>query len=86
MAKLSKKQITEKDKRIYAALCELSSSERKEFDYPGVGPKEIGLKIGRDKYDAAAYCNLSLKKLIEFDLVKKLPNGKYLPVKKTNFS
>ncbi|HAQ07931.1 MAG TPA: hypothetical protein DCR24_10545 [Bacillus bacterium] len=82
----SKKQITEKDKEIYHALCDLSKRKRGEFDYPGIGPTEIGLKVGRDRYDAAAYCNLSLKKLIEFDMVKKLPNGKYLPQKKIGHS
>ncbi|RSD26084.1 hypothetical protein [Mesobacillus subterraneus] len=83
MNKHSKKQLTEKDKKIFAALCELSNGERNEFDYPGIGPREIGMKVGRDKYDAAAYCNLSLKKLVEFDLVEKLPNGKYLPRNET---
>lgn len=83
MTGYSKKHLTEKDKKIYEALCELSNGERNEFDYPGIGPKEIGIKVGRDKYDAAAYCNLSLKKLVEFNLVEKLPNGKYLPLKDT---
>jgi hypothetical protein len=83
MTGYSKKHLTEKDQKIYKALCELSNGERNEFDYPGIGPKEIGIKVGRDKYDAAAYCNLSLKKLVEFNLVEKLPNGKYLPLKET---
>ncbi len=86
MTKQTGKRLTEKDRKIYTALCELSNQERSEFDYPGIGPKEIGLKVGRDKYDAAAYCNLSLKKLVEFDLVKKLPNGKYLPQKQSCIS
>lgn len=85
MANQQKKQLTEKDKKIYQALWELSRKEKKDYDYPGIGPTEIGLMVGRDKYDAAAYCNLSLKKLIEFDLVKKLPNGKYLPLRKASF-
>lgn len=85
MSAHSKKQITDKDKKIYHALLDLSKRKRGEFDYPGIGPTEIGLKVGRDKYDAAAYCNLSLKKLIEFDLVKKLPNGKYLPRKNNGY-
>ncbi|KAF0817642.1 MULTISPECIES: hypothetical protein [unclassified Cytobacillus] len=77
MSQQSKKQITEKDKNILKALCELYKEKQS-----GVGPSEIGLKVGRDKYDAAAYCNLSLKKLIEFNLVEKLSEGKYRPVEK----
>ncbi len=77
MSQQSKKQITEKDKNILKALCELYIEKQS-----GVGPSEIGQKVGRDKYDAAAYCNLSLKKLIEFNLVEKLPEGKYRPAEK----
>lgn len=84
MTSQQKKQLTEKDRKIFHALWELSKLEKKDYDYPGIGPTEIGIKVGRDKYDASAYCNLSLKKLIEFKLVKKLPNGKYLPLKKTS--
>lgn len=71
----SKKRITEKDKEIYYVLYELY-----EESQSGVGPTQIGLRVGRDKYDAASYCNLSLKKLIDFNLVKKLPEGKYKPL------
>lgn len=77
MSQQSKKQITEKDKNILKALCELYKEKQS-----GVGPSEIGQKVGRDKYDAAAYCNLSLKKLIDINLVEKLPEGKYRPAEK----
>ncbi|EFV74247.1 hypothetical protein HMPREF1013_05465 [Bacillus sp. 2_A_57_CT2] len=77
MSQQSKKQITEKDKNILKALCELYKEKQS-----AVGPSEIGQKVGRDRYDAAAYCNLSLKKLIEFNLVEKLPEGKYRPAEK----
>lgn len=46
MSQQSKKQITEKDKNILKALCELYKEKQS-----GVGPSEIGLKVGRDKYD-----------------------------------
>ncbi|MCM3707360.1 hypothetical protein M3205_16740 [Cytobacillus firmus] len=77
MSQQSKKRITDKDKNILKALSDLYIERQS-----GVGPSEIGQKVGRDKYDAAAYCNLSLKKLIEFNLVEKLPEGKYKPVDK----
>ncbi|URT71577.1 hypothetical protein [Cytobacillus firmus] len=74
MSHHNKKRITEKDKEIYSALYKLYKESQS-----GVGPSQIGINLGREKYDAASYCNLSLKKLIEFQLVKKLPEGKYKP-------
>ncbi len=77
MSQKSKKQITEKDKNILKALCELYKERQS-----GVGPSEIGRKVERNKCDAAAYYNLFLKKLIEFNLVEKLPEGEYRPAEK----
>ena len=74
MSHHNKKRITEKDKKIYDALYKLY-----EESQSGIGPTQIGISLGREKYDASSYCNLSLKKLIEFQLVKKLPEGKYKP-------
>lgn len=74
MSHHNQKRITEKDKEI-CALYKLFKESRS-----GVGPSQIGISLGREKYDAASYCNLSLKKLIEFQLVKKLPEGKYKPL------
>lgn len=74
MSHHNKKRITEKDKEIYSALYKLYKESQ-----TGVGPSQIGISLDREKYDAASYCNLSLKKLIEFQLVKKLPEGKYKP-------
>ena len=74
MSHHNKKRITEKDKKIYDALYNLY-----EESQSGIGPTQIGISLGREKYDASSYCNLSLKKLIEFQLVKKLPEGKYEP-------
>lgn len=74
MSHQNKKRITEKDKKIYGVLYKLY-----EESQSGIGPSQIGISLGREKYDASSYCNLSLKKLIEFQLVKKLPGGKYKP-------
>ncbi|MFD5854182.1 hypothetical protein ACFWGC_29160 [Cytobacillus pseudoceanisediminis] len=74
MSHHNQKRITEKDKKIYGALYKLY-----EESQSGVGPSQIGISLGRENYDASSYCNLSLKKLIEFQLVKKLPEGKYIP-------
>lgn len=83
MRKPSKKQITEKDRRIYETLLELHNMPRDKYQKQGFGPSQIGVKLGREKYDAASYCTLSLKKLIEFGLVAKLPNGRYIPITKS---
>ncbi|MBT2663872.1 hypothetical protein [Bacillus sp. ISL-45] len=83
MKKHTKKQITEKDRKIYEALFDLNNSPQNNYQQQGFGPSQIGVKVGRDKYDAASYCTLSLKKLIEFGLVEKLPNGRYVPITKT---
>jgi len=48
----------------------------------GIGPTEIGIRVGRDSYDASAYCNASLKKLIHFGKIEKVENGKYRPLEK----
>jgi predicted transcriptional regulator len=74
---ISHKKITDKDKKIFKALIELYE----EKDQQGIGPTEIGLRVGRDRYDASAYCNLSLKKLVFFELVKRTQEGKYIPLK-----
>ncbi|NHM33011.1 hypothetical protein [Neobacillus terrae] len=79
MRRPSKKKITEKDRIIYEALCELNNEVTAEQRKLGFGPTQIGVRLGRDKYDASSYCTLSLKKLIEFRLVEKLSNGRYLP-------
>jgi hypothetical protein len=73
----SKLRITEKDKSIYKALCDLY---KEKGEGVGIGPTEIGLKVGRDSYDASAYCNASLKKLIHFKKIEKIDNGKYIPI------
>ncbi|GKU84682.1 hypothetical protein [Niallia sp. NCCP-28] len=77
MKQNSKLRITEKDENIYKALCDLYKERGK---CAGVGPTEIGLRVGRDQYDASAYCNASLKKLIQFNKIEKIDNGKYIPL------
>lgn len=77
MKQSSKLRITEKDENIYKALCDLYEERGKNA---GIGPTEIGLRVGRDPYDASAYCNASLKKLIQFNKIKKIDAGKYIPL------
>ncbi|PKG23443.1 hypothetical protein [Niallia nealsonii] len=77
MKQNSKLRITEKDENIYKALCDLYKERGKST---GIGPTEIGLRVGRDSYDASAYCNASLKKLIQFNKIEKIDNGKYIPL------
>ncbi|TRZ36237.1 hypothetical protein CEQ21_11735 [Niallia circulans] len=79
MKQYSKLRITEKDQNIYNALCDLYKEKGKET---GIGPTEIGIRVGRDSYDASAYCNASLKKLIHFGKIEKVENGKYRPLEK----
>ncbi|NHM33723.1 hypothetical protein [Neobacillus terrae] len=79
MRRPSKKKITEKDRSIFDSLCELNNKTSAEQRKLGFGPTQNGVALGRDKYDASSYCTLSLKKLIEFGMVEKLPNGRYLP-------
>jgi hypothetical protein len=73
----SKLRITEKDENIYNALCDLYKEKGGKV---GIGPTEIGIRVGRDSYDASAYCNASLKKLIHFKKIEKIDNGKYIPL------
>ncbi|MCE4050659.1 MULTISPECIES: hypothetical protein [Bacillaceae] len=77
MKQYSKLRITEKDQNIYNALCDLYKEKNEEA---GIGPTEIGIRVGRDSYDASAYCNASLKKLIHFGKIEKVENGKYRPL------
>ncbi|MFT8321707.1 MAG: hypothetical protein ABF649_12435 [Bacillus sp. (in: firmicutes)] len=77
----SKLRITEKDNSIYRALCDLYKEKGEDT---GIGPTEIGLKVGRDSYDASAYCNASLKKLMHFNKIEKIENGKYKPIVQSN--
>lgn len=79
MKQYSKLRITEKDQNIYNALCDLYKEKNEET---GIGPTEIGIRVGRDSYDASAYCNASLKKLIHFGKIEKVENGKYRPLEK----
>lgn len=79
MKQYSKLRITEKDENIYKALCDLYKEKGK---IEAIGPTEIGLRVGRDSYDASAYCNSSLKKLIHFKKIEKVGNGKYIPLEK----
>ncbi|HWJ78196.1 MAG TPA: hypothetical protein VNR61_08955 [Niallia sp.] len=77
----SKLRITEKDENIYKALCDLYKEKGAKT---GIGPTEIGIRVGRDSYDASAYCNASLKKLIHFNKIEKIDNGKYIPLIEPN--
>ncbi|WP_445490635.1 hypothetical protein [Niallia sp. 03133] len=77
MKQNSKLRITEKDNNIYKALCDLYKERGQSA---GIGPTEIGLKVGRDPYDASAYCNASLKKLMHFNKIEKIDSGKYKPI------
>ncbi|MEZ2719336.1 hypothetical protein C2I17_10130 [Niallia circulans] len=77
MKQYSKLRITEKDQNIYNALCDLYKEKGGKV---GIGPTEIGIRVGRDSYDASAYCNASLKKLIHFEKIEKIDNGKYIPL------
>ncbi|KLV22680.1 hypothetical protein CHH55_14390 [Niallia circulans] len=77
MKQYSKLRITEKDENIYNALCDLYKEKGGKV---GIGPTEIGIRVGRDSYDASAYCNASLKKLIHFKKIEKIDNGKYIPL------
>ncbi|MEK4974793.1 hypothetical protein NSQ89_20950 [Niallia sp. FSL R7-0648] len=72
MKQYSKLRITEKDENIYNALCDLYKEKG--------GKVGIGIRVGRDSYDASAYCNASLKKLIHFKKIEKIDNGKYIPL------
>ncbi|KAB7668812.1 hypothetical protein [Bacillus sp. B1-b2] len=80
MKEYSKLRITEKDENIFKALCDLYKEKDKQT---GVGPTEIGIRVGRDAYDASAYCNASLKKLIHFNKIEKIDNGKYVPLEQS---